>query len=121
MGRLVQYAPTLAVAAVGLGIAGYIAALALATFLPDALGGRGAQLAAAFTSHTAQNIGVPCAAVSAFAIVAALLRAFPPSTHANGQVQLKAFGLEFTGPSGPVTLWLMCFLGFVSALRLLRV
>jgi hypothetical protein len=121
VGKVVQYAPAVAVALVGIGIAGYIVALGLATFFPDALGGRGALLAAALTLHTAQNIGVPCAAISAFAIVAVLLQAFPPSTDASGQVELKAFGLEFSGPSGPVTLWLMCFLGLVFALRLLRV
>jgi hypothetical protein len=96
-------------------------ALALAAFFPDALGGRGAQLASWFTLAAAQNIGLPCAAISAFAIVAVLLKAFPPSANAAGQLQIKAFGLEFTGPSGPITLWLMCFLAFVFALRLLRV
>jgi hypothetical protein len=59
--------------------------------------------------------------MSAFAIVAVLLKAFPPATNAAGQLSLKAFGLEFSGPSGPITLWLLCFLGFVIALRLLRV
>jgi hypothetical protein len=58
---------------------------------------------------------------------------FPPS--------FKAFGLEFSSPeindekssivdlgrgdsfspSGPITLWLTCLLGFVFALKLLRV
>ena len=47
-------------------------ALTLAAFFPDALGGRGAQLATAITLHTAQNVGIPCAAISAFAIVLSL-------------------------------------------------
>jgi hypothetical protein len=119
MNKVINAAPAIAVTIVGVGLVGYIVALGLAAFFTDALGGRGAQLAAAFTLHTAQNIGVPCAAISAFAIVAVLLRAFPPSTDASGQVELKAFGLEFSGPSGPITLWLMCFLGLVFALRLL--
>ena len=58
--------------------------------------------------------------MAAFAIVAVLLQAFP-AANAEGQLTFKAFGLEFTGPSGPITLWLLCFLTFVFALRLLRV
>jgi hypothetical protein len=115
-----KYAPALAITIVAIGLAGYVTALILAAFFPGALDGRGAQLAAWFTVAAAQNIGLPCAAISAFAIVAALLKAFPPSTDARGQLELKAFGLEFSGPSGPITLWLMCFLGFVLALKLLR-
>jgi hypothetical protein len=120
MDKLVRYAPALAIAIVAIGLAGYAVALALAAFFPGALGGRGAQLADWFIASPAQNLGLPCAAIAAFAIVAALLKAFPPSTDARGQFELRAFGLEFSGPSGPITLWLMCFLGFVLALKLLR-
>jgi hypothetical protein len=120
MDKVVTYAPALAIAIVAIGLVGYAVALVLAAFFPEALGGRGAQLASWFTDSTAQNLGLPCAAISAFAIIAALLKAFPPATDAKGQLELKAFGLEFSGPSGPVTLWLMCFLGFVLALKLLR-
>jgi len=120
MDKIVTYAPALAIAIVAIGLAGYVVALVLAAFFPGALGGRGAQLAAWFTASPAQNLGLPCAAMSAFAIVAALLKVFPLSTDATGQLELKAFGLEFSGPSGPITLWLMCFVGFVVALKLLR-
>jgi hypothetical protein len=121
MERVIQYAPAIAVTFVGIGLIGYLVALALAVFLPHAFGGVGASLAAWFTSATAQNVGLPCSAISAFAIVAVLLKAFPPATGPGGQLELKAFGLEFSGPSGPITLWLVCFLGFVIALKLLRV
>ena len=120
MDKVVEFAPALAIAVVLLGLAGYAVALVLAAFFPGALGGLGARLATWFTAYPAQNLGTPCAAVSAFAIVAALLKAFPPATGEGGALQLKAFGLEFGGPSGPITLWLMCFLGFVLALKLLR-
>ena len=120
MDNVVTYAPALAIVLVAIGLVGYAVALILAAFFPGTLSGRGAQLAAWFTGSPAQNLGLPCAAISAFAIVAALLRAFPSSTDATGQLELKAFGLEFSGPSGPITLWLMCFLGFVLALKLLR-
>ncbi len=73
-----------------------------------------------FRSAPAQNIGIPCSAVASFVIVIFLLKALPP-TVSNGGIELKAFGIEFSGPSGPITLWLLCFLGFVFALRLLRV
>jgi hypothetical protein len=121
MNLLIEYAPALAIAAVGVGLLGYAVAMALAAFVPggqDTLAGR---LRAWFQTAPAQNIGLPCAAISALAVVAVLLHAFPPSPNENGAFSFKAFGLEFTGPSGPITLWLICFLAFVVALKLLRV
>jgi hypothetical protein len=106
--------------AVGIGLFGYAVALVLAAFFSGYEGSPGARLAYWFTTAPAQNLGIPCAAVAAFAIVASLLKVFPPSSDEKGQLELKAFGLEFTGPSGPITLWLMCFLAFVFALKLLR-
>lgn len=118
---MIEIAPALAIAAVGVGLIVYALAIGLAAFYPggqDSLGGR---LRAWFLSAPAQNIGLPCAAISAFAIVAILLKAFPPTATGGGDFSCKAFGLEFNGPSGPITLWLICFLAFVVALRLLRV
>jgi hypothetical protein len=120
MKKIVEFAPSLAVFAVGIGLFGYAVALVLAAFFSGYEGSPGAQLAWWFTTAPAQNLGIPCAAVAAFAIVASLLKVFPPSSDEKGQLEFKAFGLEFTGPSGPITLWLMCFLGFVLALKLLR-
>ncbi|MGH6934776.1 MAG: hypothetical protein ACRED2_01090 [Methylocella sp.] len=116
-----EYAPALAIATVAIGLFGYLFALVLAAFLSRTEGSLGARLANWFTSAPAQNLGIPCAAVAAFAIVAVLLNAFPPASNAAGQLAFKAFSLEFSGPSGPITLWLMCFLGFIFALKLLRV
>jgi hypothetical protein len=110
----------LAVAFMTLGLLGYAVALLLAAFYsrdPASIGGK---LAAWFTAYPAQNLGLPCAAISSFAIVAVLMKAFATSSDAALALQFKAFGLEFTGPSGPITLWLLCFLGFVFALKLLR-
>jgi hypothetical protein len=120
MNKLVDYAPSLGIATVAIGLFGYGVALLLAAFFSGKDGTLGARLSTWFTTHPAQNIGIPCAAISAFAIVAVLLNAFPPSSDASGQLAFKVFGLEFSGPSGPITLWLMCFLGFVVALKLLR-
>jgi hypothetical protein len=61
------------------------------------------------------NIGLPCAAVGAFGVVTLLLHAFPPEKQ-DGSIKFKVFGLEFTGPAGPITLWLACFLSFVAAI-----
>lgn len=114
---LVEYAPDLGIATVATGLFGYAIALALAAFFSAKEAGLGARLRTWFTNHPAQNLGIPCAAISAFAIVAALLK---PPLDASGQLEFKAFSLQFTGPSGPITLWLMCFLAFVIAMRVLR-
>jgi hypothetical protein len=121
MDALIEIAPALAVAAVGVGVIGYALAMALAAFVPGAQDSLPGRLRAWFQTAPAQNIGLPCAAISAFAIVAILLHAFPPTADENGPFSFKAFGLEFSGPSGPITLWLLCFLAFVVALKLLRV
>jgi hypothetical protein len=113
-------APAAAIILVAVGLVGYALALLLATFFSGKPASLGARLAGWFTGAPAQNLGIPCAAISAFAITAVLLRAFVPATDPGSPLNLKAFGLEFSGPSGPITLWLMCFLGFVLAIKLLR-
>jgi hypothetical protein len=121
MNIMIEYAPGIAMAVVAFGLFGYAIALAMAAFVSGNAESVSARLRTWFTADPAQNIGIPCAAISAFAIVAVLLRAFPPSTGADGnQLLLKAFDLEFSGPSGPITLWLMCFLGFVFSMKHLR-
>jgi hypothetical protein len=121
MAALTEIAIGLAIFFLGAGLLGYAVALALAAFYSKDPGSKGAKLAAWFTAYPAQNLGLPCAAISSFAIVALLMTASSACSNATASaLQFKAFGLEFTGPSGPITLWLMCFLGFVFALKLLR-
>ncbi len=124
MDTLIEIAPVLVVALVAVGVIGYLIALALAVYMPARQVANSnsviARIRRWFEVAPAQNLGLPCAAVSAFAIVAVLLHAFPAGPNVNGVLAFKAFGLEFSGPSGPITLWLMCFLGFVVALKLLR-
>jgi hypothetical protein len=129
MNILIDYAPALAIAAVVFGLLCYGVALLIAAFVPQApaVGAQirwfhnlSATLRAWFSGATAQNLGIPCGAISAFAIVTVLLRTFPPKPNDVGLLAFKAFGLEFSGPAGPITLWLMCFLGFVVSLKLLR-
>jgi len=117
MRNLLEYAPDFGITLATLGIFGYAIVLALAAFFSGKQDSLGARLRTWLTSHPAQNLGIPCATIAAYAIVAALLKS---SVETSGQLVFKAFGLEFTGPAGPITLWLMCFLAFVFAIRLLR-
>lgn len=65
------------------------------------------------------NVGIPCAAAGAFGIVGLLLHAFPPEKQ-DGAIKVKFVGVEFTGPAGPVTLWIASFLSIVAAISLLK-
>jgi hypothetical protein len=120
MNKLVDFAPDLAVAIASAGVFGYLIALGLAAFFSARAESLGGRLASWFTKYPAQNLGVPCAAFSAFAIVAIFMKLFPSQASIGEQLELKLFSLEFSGPSGPITLWLMCFLGSVAALKFLR-
>ena len=57
---------------------------------------------------------VPMSGVAAFAIVS-MLRASE-----NGALEFKAFGLEFDGPAGPTTLWVVVYLTIVVSFKLLK-
>src|SRR5271166_2308927 len=96
---LIEIAPALAIAVVAVGIAAYLVILGLAAFGSKESNSTAARLRTWVGSAPAQNIGLPAAAMAAFAVVAILLHAFPPAD-SNGQLSFKAFGLEFTGPSG---------------------
>jgi RsiW-degrading membrane proteinase PrsW (M82 family) len=37
----------------------------------------------------------------------------------EGPIEVEAFGFKFKGAGGPLILWVVCFLAFVTALRLL--
>jgi hypothetical protein len=66
-------------------------------------------------SNPATNIGVPCSALGAFGIVSAFWKLHEPKIE-GGNLGLEFFSLKFTGPSGPITLWVLCFLSFVTAI-----
>ncbi len=118
--NVVDFAPGIAIIIIILGIFSYGIALLMATFLSAKPNSVGESLKAWFMSSPAQHIGIPCSAIASFAIVFILLRAFPINKGADDGLMLKAFGLEFSGPSGPITLWLICFLALIFALKLLR-
>ena len=58
-------------------------------------------------------IGLPMAAALAFGIVAAFQQT------ADGPLSMRVDPLEFSGPAGPILLWLVCFLAAVFAIDLL--
>jgi hypothetical protein len=62
--------------------------------------------------HLPAVVGVPASAACAF-IVVVLLR------QSQGPIYFEGLGFKFSGASGPVVLWVLCFLAFVAATRLL--
>ncbi|OYW71457.1 MAG: hypothetical protein B7Z37_27710 [Verrucomicrobia bacterium 12-59-8] len=63
-------------------------------------------------SNYAAMVGTPMSAVTAFSIVS-LLKA------TSGPIEFEALGFKFRGASGPIVLWVLCFLSIVLAFRLL--
>jgi hypothetical protein len=62
--------------------------------------------------HYAALVGTPMSAVTAFCIVS-LLKV------TSGPIEFEAFGFRFRGASGPIVLWVFCFLSVVFAFHLL--
>lgn len=66
------------------------------------------------------TFGLPICAVAAFGVVA-LLDTLTPAGQADGsKLEFKAFGLTFSGPAGPVTLWIAVYLTLVGSMQLVR-
>jgi hypothetical protein len=57
-------------------------------------------------------IGIPMAAVSAFCVVWVLQAT-------SGRIEFEIGPIKFRGASGPVVLWVLAFMVFVSAIKLL--
>ncbi len=103
-----------------MGIAFLIVGLGFyARFLYRAYWSKDKNNLAILNSNLAANLGIPCSAIAAFGLVAVLYLAFPAEEKGRA-LSVKAFNLEFTGPAGPVLLWVVCFLAFVTALKILR-
>jgi hypothetical protein len=56
------------------------------------------------------HIGLPCAAMGALILVL-ILRTVA------GNIELKILGLEFKGASGPIIMWILCFLAMTLAIN----
>lgn len=66
------------------------------------------------------TFGLPICGLAAFAVVSVLERLAPAKADSAGQLEFKAFGLTFSGPAGPVTLWVVCYLVLVSSMRIVQ-
>jgi hypothetical protein len=64
--------------------------------------------------------GLPISGVVAFAVVALLDTLSPASKDASGKLEFKAFGLTFSGPAGPVTLWIAVYLTLVASMQIVK-
>jgi hypothetical protein len=109
--RITTFGPAIGVTFAVVGLVGYLVVGVLALFGVESL----RQL---LLDNPRANIGIPCSALAAFVVVSTLWAAFPPKK-TDGQMQVKILGLEFTGPSGPISLWVVSFLAFILAIRLL--
>lgn len=61
--------------------------------------------------HFAATIGLPSAALAALWIVM-----FLEST--TGRIEFEGLGFRFNGASGPIVLWVVCFLAIVAGIRI---
>jgi hypothetical protein len=57
--------------------------------------------------------GLVTAGVASFTVVAVLKQTY------GGPLSFRGLGFEFEGASGPVVMWLICYLGIVFSFRLL--
>lgn len=62
--------------------------------------------------HAQAIIGIPWAGGAAFIVVLVLRTSF-------GAINFKVLGIEFKGASGPIVMWVFCFLAEVSAIKAL--
>ncbi len=57
---------------------------------------------------------LPFSAIGAFAIVSIL----GIQSGTAELLRFKAFGLDFSGPAGPATLWIVCYMTLVSSVKI---
>lgn len=63
-------------------------------------------------NHFAATVGVPAAAAGALVVVA-LFRT------AEGRIKFEVIGFKFEGASGPIIMWVLCFLAITAAIKTL--
>lgn len=66
------------------------------------------------TDHFPAIIGLPAAALASFLIIAAFEARFDKIKMKVGQL------VEFSGASGPIVLWVLCFCAMASGIKLVR-
>jgi len=73
----------------------------------------GSEAAQMVLQHFPALIGLPMAAIAAFVLVSWL------SQRSGEGVHFRALGMELSGPTGEVVLWVVCFLSMAGAIKLL--
>lgn len=69
-------------------------------------------LAKFLRDHFAATVGLPFAAIISLLMIL-VLRA------SSGKLEFEALGFKFRGASGPVVLWVLCYLAVVLSIKLL--
>jgi len=64
--------------------------------------------------------GLPISGAVAFAIVCVLDTIAPATKDETGKLAFRALGLAFSGPAGPVTLWVVVYLTLIVSMRLTK-
>ena len=62
--------------------------------------------------HFSATVGLPLSAIGAFLLVTVL-------QISSGKITLEVWGFKLSGASGPVILWVVCFLAIALGIRLL--
>jgi hypothetical protein len=58
------------------------------------------------------TIGLPMAASASFVVIAFF-------RSSEGPIKFEAFGLKFEGASGPIVMWVLCFVAIAGAIKAL--
>ena len=64
-------------------------------------------------AQPAGTLGLAMGAISAFSVVAVL------DVFARDPIEIRFFQFELKGAAGPVVLWVVCFLAFIAATKVL--
>jgi hypothetical protein len=63
-------------------------------------------------NHFLAVVGLPVAAFFAFVLVFFLRQT-------TGQIEIEGFGFKFRGVSGPLVMWVICFVAIASVIKML--
>lgn len=109
--RFRRYANWSAVVGTALG-AGYFSGFLIYHSLVPGLS-EGSWFLQVLEKNYAACIGVPLSALTAFCVVLLL------KIISTGAIEFEALGFKFRGASGPVVLWIFCFLAVIFGVYLL--
>ena len=65
-----------------------------------------------YFNHFPVTMGIPCAMLGAV-IICTLFRTI------EGRIKFGGLGFTFDGAAGPIVMWVLCFLAFVTSVRVL--